>query len=69
MRKTLLMTTALVALTCGHNAYAQISDDININQDTVINDNGIGGAFCVRQCLCGKSSGGRVQFDVGKLCC
>ena len=36
MRKTLLMTTALVALTCGHNAYAQISDDININQDTVI---------------------------------
>lgn len=30
------MTTALVALTCGHNAYAQISDDININQDTVI---------------------------------
>lgn len=36
MRKSLLMTTALVALTCGHNAYAQISDDININQDTVI---------------------------------
>ena len=36
MKKTLLMTTALVALTCGHNAYAQISDDININQDTVI---------------------------------
>lgn len=36
MKKTLLMTTALVALTCSHNVYAQISDDININQDTVI---------------------------------
>lgn len=36
MKNKLLITTALVALTCGHNAYAQISDDININQDTVI---------------------------------
>lgn len=36
MRKSLLMTTALVALSVSGNAYAQISDDININQDTVI---------------------------------
>ena len=36
MKNKLLITTALVALTCGHNAYAQVSDDININQDTHI---------------------------------
>lgn len=36
MKNKLLITTALVALTCGHNAYAQISNNININQDTVI---------------------------------
>ena len=36
MKNKLLITTALVALTCGHNAYAQVSDDININQDTQI---------------------------------
>lgn len=32
MKKSLLMTTALVALTCGHNAYA----DVTINSDTVL---------------------------------
>jgi len=36
MKNKLLITTTLVALTCGHNAYAQISNNININQDTVI---------------------------------
>ena len=36
MKNKLLITTALVALTCSHNAYAQVSDDININQDTQI---------------------------------
>lgn len=36
MKNKLLITTALVALTCGHNAYAQIFNNININQDTVI---------------------------------
>ena len=36
MKNKLLITTALVALSVSGNAYAQISDDININQDTVI---------------------------------
>ena len=36
MKNKLLITTALVALSVSGNAYAQISDDININQDTAI---------------------------------
>lgn len=37
MKKTLLMTTALVAVMTATNVYAEITDDITINSDTVIN--------------------------------
>ncbi len=38
MKKTLLMTTALVAVMGATNVYAEITDDITISSDTVINE-------------------------------
>ena len=38
MKKTLLMTTALVAVMGATNVYAEITDDITISNDTVINE-------------------------------
>ena len=42
MKKTLLMTTALVAVMGATNVYAEITDDITISSDTVINEDNTG---------------------------